>query len=136
MKTLKFGFDIHGVIDTNPEFFVSFADLLVTNGHEVHVISGPPKSAILAELLKLDMSFTHIFSITDHCIASGINVKYDDKGNPWVEPYSWDKAKGEYCQREGIHLHLDDSDSYGYFFKTPFSRYYSKDTSRITKIHL
>jgi len=37
---MKVGLDIHGVVDVRPEFFSELSKLLVSNGHEVHIITG------------------------------------------------------------------------------------------------
>lgn len=123
---LKLGFDIHGVIDEQIPFFVELTQLLVGAGHEVHIISGPKKEKILVELVNLGVSFTHVFSITDYHLSMGMQVEFDDQDNPHMPDYLWDKTKAEYCLKHGIQLHLDDSDVYNYFFKTPYARYYSK----------
>lgn len=129
---LSFGFDIHGVIDTNPEFFAKFSKILVDAGCLVHIISGPTFNTIVEEVNRYGISHTHIFSIVDYCEAQGYPVTYDDTG-PHVDPYYWDKAKGEYAKQYAIDLHFDDSDVYRYFFKTPYARFFSRDTERVRK---
>ena len=37
---MKFGFDIHGVIDTKPRFYSKLTHRLIEMGHEVHIITG------------------------------------------------------------------------------------------------
>jgi hypothetical protein len=124
---LKVGLDIHGVCDENKEFFMEFTKMLVNAGHEVHLLTGPSKIKAEREAIKLGLSYTHFFSITDFYVNSGEYVVFDENGDPHMDEYLWDRAKADYCLREGIQLHLDDSDSYGYFFKTPYCRYYSKN---------
>jgi hypothetical protein len=131
---LKIGFDIHGVLDTNVQFFSELTQTLVKAGHEVHVLTGPKISQKIIDQLKdMGISYTHLFSITDYQESKGTDIVWDEHGNPHLDPYLWDKAKAEYCIQHGIQLHIDDSDSYGYFFKTPYARFYSKDTHRINK---
>jgi hypothetical protein len=107
------------------------ATALVACGHEVHIISGPPLDVIEKELKSLlfekNLQYTHVFSIVDHNIAIGSNVTYDENGHAWTDEYTWDKTKADYCLRENISLHIDDSDQYGYFFKTPYARFFSKN---------
>ena len=134
MNKFKIGLDIHGVIDSNPEFFAAFTRTMVAAGHEVHILTGPkitPK--IINELKTMHIDFTHLFSITDHHEAVGTPIIWDEYGNPHMDAYLWDKTKAEYCKAQGIELHIDDSDSYAYFFKTPYARFYSKDTDRVRK---
>jgi hypothetical protein len=124
---LKIGLDVHGVCTDSAELFAALSKLFVDQGHEVHIITGPRVGPKLIEELKtLNITYTHIFSITDYHVEVGNDVKFDAKGNPFVEDYLWDRTKADYCLREGIHLHFDDSDAYNYFFKTPYARFYSK----------
>jgi hypothetical protein len=123
---IKIGVDIHGVATDQAEFFRELTALLVSSGNEVHILTGPPLSIARAEADALGLTYTHIFSITDHHVQSGTSVVFDSKGHPHMDEYLWDKTKAEYCLKHDINLHLDDTDAYGYFFKTPFARYYSK----------
>ncbi|MFA6158371.1 MAG: hypothetical protein WC763_01975 [Candidatus Paceibacterota bacterium] len=135
-QRIKIGLDLHGVVDTRPDFFKTLTKLLVDNGHEVHIITGAKSEAEMARIRELGISFTHLFSITDHHIKAGTALRWDEKGDPHLDPYLWDKTKAEYCKEHSIDLHLDDSDTYGYFFKTPYGRFHSKDSHRITKTKL
>lgn len=133
---IKIGLDLHGVIDARPEFFRELTKLFVDNGHEVHIITGSKIEHEMEKIKSLNVSYTHLFSITDHHMDIGTNIVWDEKGNPHLDAYLWDKTKAEYCKEHGIDLHLDDSDTYGYFFKTPYTRFYSKDSERNKKAHL
>lgn len=131
---MKFGFDLHGVIDAKPEFFSEFTKLLVEAGHEVHILTGPPDGKKLREELDATgVMFTHLFSIADWLKSEKVEMWQDKKGDWWSHPYDWDRAKGVYCERNKIDMHFDDTDSYAYFFKTPFCRFFSKDTKRVQK---
>lgn len=133
---MKIGLDLHGVVDARPEFFKDLTKLFVDNGHEVHIITGAQSDLELPKIQALGISYTHLFSIVDHHIALGTPIRWDDKKNPHLDAYLWDKTKAEYCSKNSIDLHIDDSDVYGYFFKTPYSRFYSKDSHRIHKTRL
>ncbi len=135
-KKIKIGLDLHGVVDARPDFFRELARLLVDNGHEVHIITGATSGEEMAKIQELGIPYTHIFSITDHHANIGTPIAWDDKGEPHLDTYLWDKTKAEYCKEHGIDLHFDDSDIYHYFFKTPYTRFYSKDSHRIQKTHL
>lgn len=50
----------------------------------------------------------------------GEPVKFTSPDNPWFDGIKWDKAKGEYCKRQDIMLHIDDSEVYGKYFETPY----------------
>ncbi len=133
---IKIGLDIHGVVDSNLIFFKTLTKLLVDNGHEVHIITGARIEKELPFLKKNSISYTHLFSITDHHIEKGTKIIWDEKNDPHLETYLWDKTKAEYCKKQKIDIHFDDSDIYNYFFKTPYARYYSKDTKRNKKFRL
>lgn len=133
---IKIGIDVHGVLDDHQGFFKTLCHLLVDNGHEVHIITGAAHKDIIKDLERLDIPYTHLFSITDHHVTNGVDVTWDEKGEPHLDAYLWDKTKAEYCMREKIDLHFDDSDIYNYFFKTPYARFYSKNSHRSNKTQL
>ena len=136
---LKHGFDIHGVLDTDAQLFQAYLGTLVAASHEVHIISGPPLKAILADLdaigLRQGVHWTHTFSVVDYHVKIGTPIDWRPDG-AHMDAHKWDSTKGQYCEREGIHIHWDDSDTYGYFFKTPYLRYYSKQSDRVRKLRL
>lgn len=124
---MKIGLDIHGVIDENKKFFSELTQLLVANGHEIHVITGPRLTTrLVEELTEFGIAYTHLMSITDYLISKNTPIEWDDRGNPHVDHYTWDRVKADYCLEHRIDMHIDDSDAYNYFFKTPYARYYSK----------
>jgi len=118
---IKVGLDLHGVIDTYPELFSQISKSLVKAGHEVHVITGSMwREKIERQLKEFDIEYTHHFSISDYLIESGEPVKFTSPDNPWFDGLKWDEAKGKYCKRENIILHIDDSRVYGKYFETPY----------------
>jgi hypothetical protein len=129
----KLGLDIHGVITDDMDAMRKLAECVMLSGvlNQVHIISGPPVKFIKEELEQLGFKegqhYSHIFSIVDHHLAAGTQVVFDENGHAWTDEYTWDKTKADYCLREGINLHIDDSDQYGYFFKTPYARFFSKN---------
>jgi hypothetical protein len=134
---MKFGFDIHGVIDSCPNLFSALTKSLVKDGHEVHIITGPPWSQdIVDQLHAWGIQWTHFFSIVSYHHRIGTSINYDDKGHAHLDTYEWDKTKGWYCKTNEINLHFDDSDSYSYFFKTPYARFLSRDTMRVNKLEV
>lgn len=121
---IKLGIDVHGVADAFPHLFSELSRLLVENGHEVHILTGAEQTEELEHEVRhvLGLSFTHFFSTTSHHKKSGTEITYID-GNPYMDNKIWNKAKAEYCQRFGISLHIDDSDVYGKYFKTPYAKF-------------
>ncbi len=135
-KRKKLGFDLHGVVDTKPEIFRLIFRSLIRDGWEIHIITGAPWSKERETLKKLRLPFTHFFSIVDYHVSIRTRIGWDEQGNAHIHEYKWDRTKGQYCKKHGIMMHTDDSDIYGYFFRTPYMRYYSKDTARIRKLHI
>lgn len=118
---MKIAFDIHGVIDTAPEFFSLISKLLVENKNEVHILTGREEVGAIRELEKFGIYYTHFFSISDHHKSIGTEMWEDEKGRPWLDDDLWNATKGEYCEKHKIDFCLDDTEVYGEFFKTPFA---------------
>ena len=132
---IKIGLDLHGVIDSMPEFFAFFTKAMISAGAEIHIITGGTTNEDTKLLEDYGIEWTHIFSLLDHHTkmgtpTSGIHPKH---GFPMVSDSEWDKTKGEYCRKNNISLHIDDTIAYNEFFTTPFSRLWtnSKKTNRI-----
>lgn len=70
-NNLKISFDIHGVMDHLPDVFSFLSKIIVENGAELHVITGSPISVAEKELEKLNITYTHLFSIPDYHISIG-----------------------------------------------------------------
>lgn len=118
---LKIGLDIHGIIDTMPEVFSRITKRLKDLECEVHILTGSHITEdIINQLNGYDVVWDELFSISDHHKSIGTKMWYDDNGNPWVSDLDWDKTKGEYCERKGIDLHIDDTERYGEYFSTKF----------------
>lgn len=121
---IKIGIDVHGVADRCPHFFSQLSRILVENGHEVHILTGAEHTKELEHEIRnvLRLSFTHFFSTTTHHKRIGTEITYID-GNPYMDNKTWNMAKAEYCREHGIELHIDDSDVYGKYFKTPYAKF-------------
>lgn len=130
---MKLGLDIHGVIDKLPCLKI-IAELLVSNGHEVHIITGAPwnkvssnikhegiEEYLLSHGFKQGISFTHFFSIVDFHAALGTKIDCDEKGNCWLESNTWNDTKSIYCSLHNIDLHIDDSNTYANLFTSPIA---------------
>lgn len=112
----KLGLDYHGVLDTAPEFFRELSFLTISAGGEVHILTGCMDTPQLREEIeKLQVPFTKLFSIPTYHLSIGTKVWEDDRG-PWMDEETWCRTKGEYCKREGIVIHIDDSPRYGQYF--------------------
>jgi hypothetical protein len=121
---MRLGLDLHGVLDYNPQFFSEFTACLVNNGHDVHVITGEKDTPTLRNKLDfLGIKYTHLFSIISYHLSIGTSVWYKDFDNPFLDEETWNRTKADYCEREKIDMHIDDSEVYGRYFRTPFLLY-------------
>lgn len=121
---IKLGIDVHGVADTAPHLFSVLSRILVENGHEVHILTGAEHTEALEHELRhvLKLSWTHFFSTTTYHKNAGTQITYIE-GNPYMDNKIWNRAKAEYCLKHGVQLHIDDSDVYGKYFKTPYAQF-------------
>jgi hypothetical protein len=119
---MNIGLDYHGVIDAYPKFFSEFSKILKKNGHDLIIITGSSlKSNLRQELAALDITYSNIFSLTDFHISEGTLIeKIDENGNPWFNSLNWNKTKADYCKKEKIDIHIDDTEDYLKYFETPF----------------
>ena len=121
---MKIGLDIHGVIDQNPKFFAEFSKAMVEAGHEIHIITGPRFEKVERLLKRHKIVYTHFFSIVEYEEKRGVvEIKWDKKGDPYMDFFVWDGCKARYCKRKKIDLHIDDSEKYATHFMTPFALY-------------
>lgn len=125
---MKLGLDIHGVIDTDPNFFVDLANLVTYKLlGEVHIITGSPYSKKLEqELITYNGGrpfWTHFFSIQTYMTEQGFKHILDDKSYPHFPSEEWDRVKADYCRWNNIDLHIDDEENYAEHFTTPIMLY-------------
>jgi len=112
VKKLKLGLDFHGVIDTFPEMIAEMSRMFVAAGHEVHVITGLKRDAIVQKGLDdFGIHYTHYFSIVEQLEQDGVTIVWRD-GLPYADKIYWDIAKRDYCQKNEIDLMIDDSPVY------------------------
>lgn len=127
----KLGLDLHGVIDTMPDFFSFLTESFVNNGGEVHILTGGTvNEKIETQLTNLGIKWTHIFSVYDYLIESGATttgeIQFPDGTiQKKFENGAWDNVKAKYCADNNISLHVDDTLIYNDFFTTPFARFWS-----------
>ena len=127
----KIGLDFHGVVDVLPEFFSFLSNAIVSAGGEVHIITGGSWDRDFeSQLSSLNIKWTHKFSVYDYMIDSNAEIKGevsfpDGTIQKKFNNVTWDKVKGDYCLKNNISLHLDDTLIYNDFFSTPFCRFWS-----------
>ena len=127
MKKYKISLDIHGVIDSDPDFFSFLSKSIVGAGGEVHIVTGGTIDKAKEEVEKYNISYTHLFSIVEHHrnIGTPTGEKHPKYGFPMISDEEWDKTKGDYCRDNEIDMHIDDTLVYNDNFNTPFCRYWS-----------
>ncbi len=132
---MKFALDIHGVIDSLPEVFSFLSKAIISNGGEVHLITGGTWSKDLEDKVNsLNIKYTHKFSVYDHLIETNVDIVGeiefpDGTIQKKFKDGEWDRVKGEYCLNNNISLHIDDTLIYNDFFKTPFARLWTHNNN-------
>ena len=115
---MKIGFDFHGVLNLKSDKFRNIAAKLVSEGHEVHVMTGSTERYWLEEtkgLLEKNVHYTHFFSVADYLK----DLRIDNTGtydSPRYDDDRWNSAKGEYAFYTGLCEHYDDYAEYEKFF--------------------
>lgn len=127
---MNFSFDYHGVIDSLPEVFSFLSRSIMKNGGNVHIITGSSWNKELENNLKsMGIEYSHKFSVYDHLLKTaktvGEIVFPDGTVQKKFEDGAWDHVKGEYCKKNNIVFHVDDTLIYNDFFETPFCRLWS-----------
>lgn len=131
VSKFKLGLDVHGVIDSMPEFFSFLTDSFIKNGGEVHIITGGRwDSEFEKQLNDFGVKWTHKFSVYDYLKESDAEVigkvQFPDGIiQKKFKNEDWDLIKSQYCKENGIDLHIDDTLIYNNFFSTPFARLWS-----------
>ena len=121
-RKLKIGLDYHGVIDKKPEYFSEFCKLAKEQGHHIYIITGGPVAKVRDDLDKAHIVYDFVFAISDYYQALGMAQQNPD-GSIVVPKELWNKAKAEFCRRNRINFHIDDSSEYLHWFSTPFCLY-------------
>ena len=117
----KIGFDIHGVIDKNPELFSEMIKVFRALNYEIHILTGSLISKkLINEVKGYDIEYDYIFSILEYNRKLGTEMWQNEKGW-WIDDLVWEKTKSIYCRNNKLDFHIDDSKSYGKHFTTPFA---------------
>jgi hypothetical protein len=121
---MKISIDIHGTIDAKPEFFAKYTQRAIKNGHDVYICTGAMKTAeVVTQLMDLGIVWNYFFSISDYLIKEVKHVEFEDANNHWFDDEDWNRAKADFCEREGIEIHFDDSEVYEKYFENIPTRY-------------
>ena len=113
---MRIGIDLHGVIDSDPDFFKKLLKYLISSGIEVHIVSGPPVVEIISELEELKIEekihYHKVHSIVDFLKKSGVVMWNDEKGRWWSNEKDWCNSKSWICWKYGIDCMVDDKVMY------------------------
>jgi len=112
---MKIGLDVHGVINKFPLEMKEFAQTEISNGNEIHIITGQERNSVESLVKRLEVPYTGFFSIVDYHLSIGTQMWKDHKDTWWMDGNPWVRTKGDYCRREGIDLHIDNSLEYAEF---------------------
>ena len=116
----KIGFDIHGLINKNPELFRDMIRDFKDLGFEIHILTGSTiDKGILDELTGYDIGYDHLFSITDYHRNKNTYM-WENENGWWLDDEVWDETKSVYCRENEIDLCIDDTKVYNDYFTTPF----------------
>ena len=123
----RVAFDIHGVIDRDPEFFSWLSHRLRDKGYEIHIITGGKYVDNARLLVKWGVYYDHFYSITDHHVELGTPIiEGCPDGEVCIADALWDRAKGDYCRKNNIHLIVDDTPRYEEFMhETHFEHWHN-----------
>lgn len=111
------GLDYHGVLDKFPDLFGPLSRIILASGGRVYIITGHRLTQEFSDKLKnLGIEYTEILSIIDYHAGIGVKIRYDEKGDPWIDEETWNTAKAVLCERYNVTLHIDDSEIYGKYF--------------------
>ena len=116
---MKIAFDVHGVLDTLPEYRQLLRTML-RDGHTIYIISGQPLDEEMEAFLdKYDLYNKHheYRSVETYLLEQGVHdYEVTEKGKFWVDEI-WDPVKAQICDEEGIDMIFDNSLSYAQTFK-------------------
>lgn len=120
MSTLKVAFDLHGVITSNPKDYKTRMGRLISQGHEIWVISGPPSHQVKKELSELGLvegeHYHNIVGVVDYLLDNNHPHKIDEAGNYWFDKVTWWSSKSEICENNNIHILFDNDKKYQDYF--------------------
>jgi len=110
---MNIGLDIHGCVDLYPDSFRELSKKWIKENHSIHIITGQEWEKAKKTIQQLRIPYTHHFSIVDYHLSIGTKMHQDKKKTWWMDNKIWVASKGEYCRRNKIDIHFDDSVEYG-----------------------
>lgn len=108
--------DIHGTLDTDPEFFKDMLSIIIEARTLVWIISGPPVEDMIAELTKMGfiggVHYNGTISIVDFLQERNTDMWKDEHENWWAGDLDWWSAKGRMCAHYCIGTLIDNEIRY------------------------
>ncbi len=124
MCKISIGVDIHGVLDTKTELFKAIMKAMIKEGNFIHIITGIPFDQIEMMFDQMDIlkgtHYTHFFSIETYLLEKELPYTFINNHKHFNEDL-WNRVKGIYCKKHNIDLMIDDSETYGHYFETPYA---------------
>ena len=123
------GLDLHGVIDSDPAYFIEFARDIIEDGGTVHVITGHPINSEIYEQLSACGFAKDLYSSVQSIQDTLDEVKspvlgLDVHGRNKYDDISWDSCKASLCKKLDVDVHIDDTMRYkDYFKETTFGHF-------------
>ena len=122
---MKIAFDVHGVLDSLPEYRKLMRTLYNAN-HEIYIISGQPLDKIMQTFLdkeNLTNWYHHYYGIESYLLEKGVHPYEQRQAGKFWSDEIWDPVKAEICKEEGIDMIFDDSPTYAIAFKNVATHY-------------
>ena len=122
------------MIDALPEEFKFLTNSIINSGGEVHILTGGSITQKLINQLKdFGIKYTKLFSVYDYLLKTSEimgEVQFPDGTiQKKFKNEAWDKVKGDYCRKNNISLHIDDTLVYNDNFTTPFARLWTHNNN-------
>jgi len=132
------GLDIHGVIDSSPEFFIGITEWLKKEHNmSIVIVSGPPTEQIIKELDALHFvkgrNFDKMFSIVDYLKSKNTKMWQDTRGRWWANEDDWWSSKSKICSANNVDAHVDDKLEYAPWFNATKTRFCIWEGHRINE---
>jgi len=120
--------DYFGTLNSNPEFWREFLELIMLEGHKVYVISGPWQKELKERLEAIGYKdgehFTNTCSLLQHLHMSGYDVWHDEDHDSWYSQKTpWWLAKAEICKELGCSIHFDSDIRFANAFQNIATRF-------------
>jgi len=122
---MRVAFDIHGVLDTLPEYRCMMRDMFAA-GYEIYIISGQPldkEMKLFLDAYNLTNWYHHYYGIESYLLEQGVHPYEERQAGKFWSDEIWDPVKAQICKAEEIDMIFDDSPTYAEAFKNVATHY-------------